>query len=80
MVNNTIGWQPTCTCGANETAPCVVLDPFMGSGTVAVVARALNCSSIGIELNPEYIEIIKRRLQVDSQIDNGLVSYQFEQV
>ena len=39
----------------------IVLDPFMGSGTTALVARNLNCSAVGVELNPEYIEIAKRR-------------------
>jgi DNA modification methylase len=40
----------------------VVLDPFMGSGTTALVARNLNCSAVGVELNAEYIEIAKKRL------------------
>ena len=53
-------------------APCVqagcpaggiVLDPFIGSGTTAVVARKLNRNFIGIELNPEYIKIAERRLR-----------------
>ena len=39
----------------------VVLDPFMGSGTTAVVAQKLGRKWVGIELNPKYIEIIKRR-------------------
>jgi DNA modification methylase len=39
-----------------------VLDPFGGSGTTALVARANGCKAILIELNPEYIEIAKRRL------------------
>lgn len=39
-----------------------VLDPFMGAGTVAMVAESLNRKWIGIELNPEYVEIIKRRV------------------
>lgn len=43
----------------------IVLDPFAGSGTTMQVARSLNCKSIGIELNPEYIEIAKRRLRQD---------------
>lgn len=43
----------------------VVLDPFMGSGTTLLVASNLNCRSIGIELNPEYIEIAKRRISQD---------------
>ncbi len=41
----------------------IVLDPFMGSGTTAVVARKLNRNYIGFELNPEYIEIAERRLE-----------------
>ena len=40
-----------------------VLDPFMGSGTTALVARSLQCHAVGIELNPEYIAIARRRLR-----------------
>ena len=40
----------------------IVLDPFLGSGTTAVVARGLGCRYIGIEPNPEYVEIAKQRL------------------
>jgi DNA modification methylase len=39
-----------------------VLDPFMGSGTTAVVARKLNRNFFGIELNPKYIQIAEKRL------------------
>lgn len=41
----------------------IVLDPFAGSGTTLLVAESLNCKGIGIELNPDYIEIAKRRLR-----------------
>ncbi len=41
----------------------IVLDPFMGAGTTALVARKLNRNFVGIELNPEYITIAERRLQ-----------------
>lgn len=40
----------------------IVLDPFIGSGTVALVAKKLGRDFIGIELNPEYIKIIRKRL------------------
>jgi site-specific DNA-methyltransferase (adenine-specific) len=40
----------------------VVLDPFMGAGTTAVVARKLNRSYIGYELNPEYVKMANDRL------------------
>ncbi|MFA5379706.1 MAG: DNA methyltransferase, partial [Dehalococcoidia bacterium] len=74
------GWQPGCKCGEKERVPCLVLDPFMGSGTVAVVSRELNRSSVGCELNPAYVEIIKKRLNAGSQLDTGVVSYRFEKV
>ena len=41
----------------------VVLDPFFGSGTTGLVALKQNKKFIGIELNPEYIKIAKKRLK-----------------
>jgi len=41
----------------------IVLDPFMGSGTTAVVARRLGRKYIGFELNPDYIDICRKRLK-----------------
>jgi len=40
----------------------IVLDPFMGAGTTAVVARKLNRNYVGFELNIEYINIAQKRL------------------
>ena len=40
----------------------IVLDPFFGSGTVGLVAEQMGLQWCGIELNPEYIEIAKKRL------------------
>lgn len=40
----------------------VVLDPFMGSGTTALVARQLGRNFIGCDLNPEYVAMANRRL------------------
>lgn len=50
-----------CYCNAAFEGG-LVLDPFFGSGTTGVVAKKLNRNYIGIELNPEYIEIAERRL------------------
>lgn len=40
----------------------LVLDPFIGAGTTAVVARKLNRNYLGIELNPKYVTIAQNRL------------------
>lgn len=40
----------------------LVLDPFFGAGTTGVVANKLSRNYVGIELNPEYINIAKKRL------------------
>lgn len=43
-----------------------VLDPFGGAGTTGMVADRLGRNAILIELNPEYIEIAKRRIEKDA--------------
>jgi len=40
-----------------------VLDPFMGSGTSLVVANRMRRHSIGIDIIPEYYEMVKKKLQ-----------------
>jgi len=42
----------------------IVLDPFMGSGTTAIVAKKLGRNYLGIELNPDYIKIAEARIKV----------------
>lgn len=63
--SKTIGWRATCKCNA-EAEPCLVLDIFAGSGTTLAVAQRLGRRSIGIELNPNYIGLIKERCSVQS--------------
>ena len=77
----TTGWQPACECGA-DTEPCAVLDPFMGSGTTAVVAQRLGRQWVGIELNPEYAEIAHRRIyaQADKRSLDELTAEDREQM
>jgi len=60
--SNTIGWRPGCDCNAG-TRPCVVLDPFFGAGTTGLVAMKMGRDCIGIELNPEYAEQARKRIQ-----------------
>jgi DNA modification methylase len=40
----------------------IVLDPFMGTGTTAMVARKLSRNYIGFEINPEYIKMANKRI------------------
>lgn len=47
-----------CACPPNG----VVLDPFIGSGTVGMVAKKLNLNYIGIELKLEYIKMAYERI------------------
>jgi len=56
------GYKPTCNCNAGFTGG-IVLDPFFGAGTTGLVALKQNKNYIGIELNPEYIEIAEKRLK-----------------
>lgn len=44
----------------------LVLDPFMGSGSTAVAAARQGRRFVGFEINPEYLEIARRRLGSDS--------------
>ena len=46
-----------------------VLDPFMGSGTTAAVANTLGRSSIGYEINPDFIPLIQERIKGDLYSD-----------
>lgn len=60
-----LGWIQNCKCEGSEPAPSLALDPFTGSGTVAVVALRNNCNFVGTELNPEYVKIAEKRI-IDS--------------
>lgn len=57
-----LGFSATCDHADAERVPCVVLDPFAGSGTTLAVARRLERRSVGIELNPVYAEIARKRV------------------
>lgn len=52
--------RPCILAGCAENG--VVLDPFFGSGTVGQVCLEENRRFIGIEINPEYVQMAERRL------------------
>lgn len=60
-----LGFRPSCECDSQEPEPCVVLDPFAGSGTVLAVARRLGRRSVGIELKSEYVTLARKRCGAD---------------
>lgn len=49
-----------------------VMDPFLGSGTTSAVSRMLGRNSIGYEINPDYIPLIKQRIGGDSLYDSTI--------
>ncbi len=51
----TVGWRKTCGCPTDEVVPCVVLDPFVGSGTTVVTALELGRHGVGIDLSETYL-------------------------
>jgi hypothetical protein len=62
VATRTTGWRQSCQCPPAEPVPCLVLDPFLGSGTTVAVARTLGRHGVGCELNPEYAELARIRI------------------
>jgi DNA modification methylase len=56
------GFRRACSCRTRRVVPCVVLDPFVGSGTTLAVARRLRRRSVGIDLNPNYENLARERI------------------
>jgi hypothetical protein len=69
----TLGWSASCKCKDAEVVPCVVFDPFTGSGTTAIVSLKHNRNFIGTELNPEYIKIAEAR--ITDEVPNTLQEF-----
>ncbi len=70
----TIGYT-NCGCGA-PFVPGIVLDPFMGAGTTALVARKLYRNFIGIELNLKYVEMANQRISTAMQ-QKGIYEFDY---
>ncbi len=58
--------EPCIKAGCPEDG--TVLDPFLGSGTTGLVADRLGRDCIGIELNPEYAAMARKRIDQDAAI------------
>lgn len=59
----TVRWKSTCNCTTSKITSGVILDPFFGAGTTGIVAKKLKRDYLGIELNPEYIKMARKRLR-----------------
>lgn len=57
---------------AGSKPGCIILDPFSGAGTTGLTTLRHGRRYIGIELNPEYVEMSKRRIQDDMPLFNCL--------
>lgn len=68
-----LGFRPACTCPAHEPVPCVVLDPFSGSGTTAKVAVRLGRRAIGVDVSAEYLgDVTAQRFGEGVQMEMAL--------
>lgn len=61
----TVGWTD-CGCGA-DWIPGIILDPFAGSGTVAVTAENLGRDWLGIEVSQDYVTLAAERIRRDAK-------------
>ena len=64
--------KPCILAGSEEND--IVLDPFIGSGTTAMVARDLGRHYIGCELHEEYNDLIQQRVPDNKVVHNGLTN------
>jgi DNA modification methylase len=58
-------WEKQCKCETTEVVPQTVLDPFSGAGTTGLVALKNGRRYLGLELNPEYAELSRGRIEKD---------------
>jgi len=63
-----VGWRPSCECNAGVPVPAVVLDPFAGAGTTGLAADRLGRSAVLIELNPDYANMARERIDNDAGV------------
>lgn len=61
--------RKSCGCHDRAWQPGVVLDPFMGAGTVGVVAERLGRQWLGAELNPDFARQATARIEAARRSD-----------
>lgn len=58
-------WEKQCNCETDSTEPGIVIDPFMGTGTTAIVAERFRRRWVGIDLSAEYVDLAGERISTD---------------
>ena len=53
-----------------------ILDPFLGSGTTTLAAYKLNRNSIGVEINPKFLSIIKNKVGINQKDLSGKAEFE----
>ena len=58
-----------------------VLDPFLGSGTTSLAAKNLGRNSVGYEINPKFIDIIKQKIDFNNNkmFDNSTINFGYQE-
>jgi len=54
----------------------VILDPFVGSGTTIKAARDLGRNSVGIDINPDFVEIMKEKIGINQKLLDSEASFE----
>jgi site-specific DNA-methyltransferase (adenine-specific) len=76
-----LGFTQCCSCAADDPMPCLVLDPFGGTGTTAIMAAKRRQPAlrrrhyVTIDTNPSYVEIIEERLRPVREWENAHESF-----
>ena len=63
--SQTLGWRPTCRCGA-KAVPALVLDPFAGTATTCLAAQRLGRRAVGTDISESYLQQAVKRLEAVS--------------
>lgn len=63
---NTLDWEPSCQCPLAAPIPCLVLDPFSGSGTTGMVALQQHRNYLGIDAQAKYLPLAESRILGDT--------------